>query len=154
MEEATAQARLDGFIDKYAPEVAASMRTLLGRMKARLPGAQMLVYDNYNALVIAFGATDKPSQAVLSLAAYPRYVSLFFVWGKDLPDPDGLLQGGGNQVRSIPLLSLEALDDPRVDALIAAAVARSRPPFDPTEPQRLMIRSISAKQRRRRPEEG
>ena len=145
-----ADARLDGFIDKFAPEIAALARALLVRLKARLPGATIMVYDNYNALAIAFGATDRVSKAILSLAVYPKRPSLFFVRGKDLPDPHDLLQGQGNQVRYVPLPSVELLDDPRVDALIASAAARSEPPFDPAAEQRLIIKSVAARQRPRR----
>ena len=146
----SAQVQLDRFIDKFAPEVAALAREALARLRARLPGATVMVYDNYNALAIGFGAAEKPKQAILSLAVYPRRVSLCFIWGKALPDPHGLLQGGGNQVRFVPLPSLEVLEDPRIDSLIAEAVAHSQPPFDPGQEQRLVIRSVSAKQRPRR----
>ena len=145
-----ALAQLDGFLDKYAPETAALARAALARMKARLPGATMLVYDNYNALVIGFGASDRPSKAVLSLAVYPRSVRLFFVQGRQLPDPHGLLEGTGNQVRSIALAGVETFDDPRVEALIAEAAARSEPRFDPAAERRLIVKSVSAKQRPRR----
>ena len=145
-----AEAQLDTFIDKFTPEVAALTRALYARLKARLPGAVIMVWDNYNALAIGFGAAEKPKQAVLSLAVFPKRPSLFFLWGRDLPDPHGLLEGGGNQVRFVPLSDVGVLDDPRVDALIAEAVARSEPPFDHSAEQRLVIRSISAKQRPRR----
>ena len=141
---------LEGFIDKFAPDVAALIRILLARLRTRLPGATIMVYDNYNALAIGFGAVEKPRQAVLSLAAYPGRVSLCFIWGKGLPDPHGLLQGTGNQVRFVRLPRPDVLDDPRVVALIEEAVARSEPPFDPEREQRLVIRSVSAKQRPRR----
>ncbi len=145
-----AAAQLEAFVDKFDPAVAALTRALYARLKARLPGAVIMVYDNYNALAIGFGAAEKPKQAVLSLAVFPKRPSLCFVWGRDLPDPHGLLEGGGNQVRFVPLPSVEVLDDPRVDALIGEAVARSEPPFDPGAAQRLVIRSVSAKQRPRR----
>lgn len=145
-----AQAQLDGFIDKYAPETAALARSALARVEKRLPGAVRIVYDNYNALVIGFAASEKPSRAILSLAVYPRWVTLFFLTGVDLPDPHGLLQGSGSQVRSVRLAGVETLDDPRVDDLIAEAVARSDPPLDPAAEPRLIIRSESAKQRPRR----
>ena len=53
-----AKGQLDAFIDKYTPEVAALTRALLARMKARMPGAAILVYDNYNALAIGFAARE------------------------------------------------------------------------------------------------
>lgn len=149
-----AQAQLDRFIDKYDPAVAALARALLQRMKARLPGAQMLVYDNYNALAVGFAPGDKAGGAVLSLALYPKWVSLFFLDGAALPDPHRLLQGSGSRVRHIRMPSAEAFDDPRLQALVAEALARAEPPIDPGEPTRLIIKSVSAKQRPRRPGGG
>src|SRR5438309_5263479 len=89
-----AQAQLDGFLAKFLPEVAALARSLLAAMTARIPGAQVLVYDNYNALAIGFGPSAKAGQAVLSLAVFPRWVTLCFLQGVGLPDPYGLLKGG------------------------------------------------------------
>ncbi len=149
-----AQAQLESFIDKFGQEVAALARFLLARMRARLPGATILVYDNYNALAIGFAPGDKASQAILSLAVYPRWVNLFFLQGAGLPDPDGLLKGGGSRVRHVRCLNKAVLDDPRVDALISEALARAEPPLDPAAEQRLIVKSVSAKQRPRRPGAG
>jgi hypothetical protein len=146
-----AQAQLDSFIDKYTPEVAALACALMAKMKACVPGATMLVYDNYNALAIGFGPTEKAGQAVLSLAVMPRWVTLCFLRGVGLPDPKGLLKGSGNQVRHVRLPTLDMFDEPAVQDLIAAAVDRSEPPIDPSAPQKLIIKSVSAKQRPRRP---
>jgi hypothetical protein len=149
----SANAQLDGFIDKFTPEVAALARTLLAKAKARIPGAQILVYDNYNALAIGFGPSDKAGQAILSLAVMPRWVTLCFLWGKGLADPHGLLKGEGSRVRHVRLHTAEAFDDQRIDALIEQALARANHPIDPAAPQRLIIKSISAKQRPRRPKD-
>ncbi len=145
------EAQLDSFLAKFTPEVDSLAHRLLERMKARIPGAAILVYDNYNALAIGFGPNDKASKAVLSLAVYPRWVTLCFLRGAGLPDPDGLLKGEGSRVRHVRLHEEAALDDPRILALIAEALDRSEPPFDPGAEQRLIIKSISAKQRPRRP---
>lgn len=146
-----AQGQLDAFIDKFTPEVAALTRALLAKAKARIPGAQIIVYDNYNALAIGFGRSDKAGEAILSLAVMPRWVTLCFLWGKSLPDPHGMLKGEGSRVRNVRLHAPEEFDDPRIQALIDAALAETDWPIDPDEPQRLIIKSISAKQRQRRP---
>ena len=145
--------QLSSFIDKFTPEVAALTRALLDKTKARVPGATIMVYDNYNALAIGFGPSDKAGQAVFSLAVMPRWVTLCFTWGVRLPDPHGLLNGGGNQVRHVRLHTPEAFDDPRIQDLIEAALERSEPLIDPTREQQLIIKSISAKQRPRRPKD-
>ena len=146
-----AQRQLDNFIDKFTPHVAALTRALLEKMKARIPGAQILVYDNYNALAIGFCRNDKAGQAILSLAVMPQWVTLCFLWGKSLSDPHQLLKGEGSRVRHTRLHTPEALDDPSIEALIAEALATTAWPIDPSEPQRLIIKAISAKQRPRRP---
>jgi hypothetical protein len=148
-----ARAQLDSFIDKFTPEVAALTRELFDKMKARAPGAAILVYDNYNALAIGFGPTGKASQAVLSLAVMPRWVTLCFLHGAGLRDPHRILNGSGNQVRHVRLHRADAFDDPRVQDLIEAALEKCEPPIDGAREHELIIKSISAKQRPRRPKD-
>ena len=88
---------------------------------------------------------------VFSIAFYPRWVSLFFLKGAGLPDPEGLLQGSGSQVRHIRMTNAAMLDDPAVQALISEALDRAEPPIDPSGEQRLIVRSVAAKHRARRP---
>ncbi len=131
--------------------VAALGRKLLAYMRKRLPGAVCLIYDNYNALAIGFGDNDKVSSAPLSIALYPRWINLFFLQGAALPDPANLLKGSGSRVRSIRIDSLAALQDDDVDALISAAVMHSGWKLNPQAKGALIIKSISARQRARRP---
>ena len=108
-----------------------------------------MVYDNYNALAIGFSPTERPSDAVLSLVIYPKRVSVCFIQGKHLPDPDHLLVGDGNQVRFIRLDPQAAiLDTPPLRALVSEAIAFGETPF--AGKRQLVIRSISRKQRPRR----
>jgi hypothetical protein len=145
-------AQLDAFLDKFTPEIAAEARVALRRMRARLPGAQELVYDNYNALAIGFAPTDRASDALFSIAVFPRWVSLFFLQnGTCLRDPDCYLEGSGKQARHIKLDNGAMIDDPGVQGLIAQALELAPQPIDPGQPRRLIIKSISAKQRPRRP---
>ncbi len=81
----------------------------------------------------------------------PRWVNLCFLWGVRLPDPHGLLRGEGSQVRTIRLGAPEDLDTAPVRELIREAVARSEPPLDSARPGALVIKSVSARQRPRRP---
>ena len=119
-------------------------------MRARLPEALELVYDNYNFFVIGYGPTDKASAAVFSLAAYSKGVNLCFLQGAGLPDPKGLLRGSGSTVRNIRLDDASTLDQPEVQALMKVAIARATVPFEAGGRHRLIIKSVSAKQRPRR----
>ncbi|MGD0911104.1 MAG: hypothetical protein ABR928_04370 [Terracidiphilus sp.] len=144
--------QLAGFIARYTPEVAELAEAALNKMRSRYPTALELIYDNYNALAIGFCPTERASDGIFSIALYPRWVSLFFLQGARLPDPARILKGGGNQVRHIVLPNPSLLDDPAVTALMNEAVARARVPFNPKGAHRLIIKSVSAKQRPRRPE--
>jgi len=151
---ADAERRLRTFIAKFEPRHQRIIRAVRTALRKRLPSATELVYDNYNFFVIGFGPTDRPSEAILSIAAAANGVGLCFIQGAKLADPHGLLQGSGKQTRFLRLDSAAVLNRPKVRSLINAAVAGARAPFE-FEKDRgargtLIIRSVSAKQRPRR----
>ena len=144
--------QLESFLVKFTPEVADLTRAILAKMRKRYPTALELVYDNYNALAIGFGPTERTSEAIFSIAVYPQWVSLFFLQAnRGLPDPENRLRGAGNVVRHVRLAGAEELDEPAVKALMMEAESRAVVSFDPKGKRRLIIKSISAKQRPRRP---
>ena len=144
--------QLDQFLDKYTPEVAAVARQCLDKMRARLPGATQLVYDNYNALAIGFGPSERASEAIFSVVLYPKYVTFFFLRGARLPDPKKLLQGSGKVVRHIRLERAADLDQPAVCELMATALQSAKRTIDHKAPGSLVVRAVAAKQRPRRPD--
>ncbi len=146
-----AETQLEGFIARFSDEVAAATRAVIARLRALLPAAQVLVYDNYGYLAVGFGPTEKASEIVFSIAAYPRWINLFFQHGYRLDDPHGLLKGEGSRVRHIQTLGPEVFDDPRVKALMDQALVDTSWLTVASTPGRVVIKSISAKQRPRRP---
>ncbi len=151
MKKKTPRQELDGFLSKYEPDIASEARKVLAKMRTRLPGAIELVYDNYNALAIGFGPTERASEAIFSIAVFPRWVSLFFLQGAKLDDTDKVLKGSGNVVRHIVLEGPATLDRPAVKALMKQALERAKKPLERKARGRVIIKSISAKQRPRRP---
>jgi len=148
----TPQAQLETFIKKFTPAVAADARAALKRMRKLVPGAVELVYDNYNALAIGFALSERASEAVISIAVFPRRVTLCFLQsGPKLNDPKRLLKGSGSRVRNIPLASAADLDSAPIHALISEALESASVPIDASARRRLVIKSISARQRPRRP---
>src|SRR3954462_3530317 len=145
------QKQLDFFLDKFTPEIAALARRTMARLRERLPGAVELVYDNYYALAIGFGPTERPSEAVFSVVLYPRWIHLYFLQGAVVPDPAGRLKGSGKVGRHLVLHDDATLDEPEVRALIDDAVALADAPFDAMRPRKLLIRAVAEKQRARRP---
>jgi len=148
--ESTAR-RLAGFIAKFDPAIAKLVRSARSALRRRLPTAVELVYDNYNALAIGWGPNERTSEAIISLAVYARGVNLYFIRGATLPDPRRRLEGEGNQGRFVRLEKVETLDEPAVEALLRAAIRQSRSPLPASGRGYIVIKSVSAQQRPRRP---
>jgi hypothetical protein len=146
----TAKTQLDGFIAKYSPEVAKLGRAAIAHMRKFLPAATVTVYDNYNALAVGFGPSDRASEAVFSIVLYPRWVSLFLLKGAGLPDPHKRLKGSGTRVRHVVFTELALLDDPQIRALMQQALPRSGASLQAGKRGAIVIKSISARQRPRR----
>ena len=100
--------------------------------------------------MIGYSPTERPSDAVVSMAADANGVGLCFIHGAKLPDPKKILSGSGNQTRFLRLDSAAAIERPEVEALMKAAIAQSRAPMRDVGSRKLIIRSVSAKQRPRR----
>jgi hypothetical protein len=118
----TPLAYLDKAIARYSPEVAATARAGLKKLRARFPGARQLIYERRQSLPIGFAPAER-GPAVFSLVLYPRWVRFFFLEGVAIDDPEGRLEGTGSQVRSIRVDERAAiLDDPYIRGLMAQAL--------------------------------
>jgi hypothetical protein len=142
--------RLAGFVAKYDPSIGRIVRSARAKLRRRMPGAFELVYDNYNALAIGFGPTEKTSQVIVSLAVYPRWVNLYFLHGATLADPAKILQGSGNQGRFVTLAAAADLDAPAVSALLDSAIRSCAVPMPEGRRGPVIIKSVSGRQRPRR----
>lgn len=147
----SAAKQLAGFIDKYDVPIARLARSTRAAVRKRLPAAIELVYDNYQFLAIGFSATERASDSVVSLAFSPKGVALSFYYGAALPDPQRILLGSGNQNRFVRLASAATLASPAVEALLRAAIAQAKTPLPAIGRGYTVIKSVSAKQRPRRP---
>jgi hypothetical protein len=142
--------RVAGFIAKFDPKIAHVARTTRLALRRRFPTAFELVYDNFNALAMAFGSSERTSDCIVSLAVYRSGVSLNFYYGAELPDPHGILLGEGNQNRFIRVETAATIAQPAVEALICAAIAHAKTPLPASGKGTTIIKSISARQRSRR----
>ena len=147
---ADAEGQLKSFIDKFEPKSQTLIRAVRKALRKRLPTANELAYDNYNFFALGYCSTERPSDCILSIAAGANGIGLSFYYGATLPDPHGILLGSGNQNRFIRIESAEMLARPEVEALIAAAIAQGKAPLPAIGRGKLIIRSISAKQKPRR----
>jgi hypothetical protein len=142
--------QLRTFIEKFEPLHQAIIHAARKKLRKRFPTATELVYDNYNFFVIGFGPNERPSDCIVTIAAAASGVGLCFVRGASLHDPDKVLLGSGKQTRFVRLPSAYTLDQPAVQGVLSAAAEAARTPFPASGGGKLVIRSVSAKQRPRR----
>lgn len=150
VDSAAVEKQLEGFINKFERKNQALIRAVRRYLRGRVPTANELVWDNYNFFVIGYSATERPSDSILAIAAAANGVGLGFYRGATLPDPHKVLLGSGVQNRFVRLESAATLARPEIQALIDAAVAQGRTPLPRVSRGKLIIRSVSKKQRPRR----
>jgi hypothetical protein len=151
MKEVSVEARIDTCLGKYTPGIEAQLRDARSRLQAMFPRGFELVFDNYNALVFGISPSERSSDAFISVAGYPRWITLFFLYGADLSDPGRLLEGQGKQVRSIRLETAGDINTPAIEALIAQAMRPHQTALLAAPALTTIIKSVLAKQQPRRP---
>jgi hypothetical protein len=142
---------IDSFLAKYEPRIATETQAVRNHLSRLFPRGFELVYDNYNALVFGFGPTNRAGDVLVSVAAYPKWVTLFFLQGANLADPKRILQGSGSQVRSVRLEPASILHSAPVQDLLDRALAQAEGALALAPPLTTVVKSVSAKQRPRRP---
>jgi hypothetical protein len=142
--------QIAAFLARYSEAIATQTALARDFLAGYFPRGYELVYDNYNALAFGFGPSERAGQVIVSIAAYPRWVTLFFLHGAQLPDPEGLLQGTGRRVRSVRLVPLSVLHSAPVEALLRAAIAPSEQALAAAPSLRSIVKSVSPSQRPRR----
>ena len=140
----SAEAELRGLIAKFAPAHLRLIGAMRRWLRKRLPTAHEVVYEYRDCFVISYSPNEHGYEGVLAIRASSNGVRLYFNRGKELPDPEKLLQGSGNQTRWIHLEGASTLARPAVARLIQEAIARNRVPFSCAGRGSVVIRSTSA----------
>ena len=147
----TTEREIESFLAKYTPSLRADFEAARATMRSSFPRGWELVYDNYNALVFGYAFADRASASIVSIAGYPKWLTLFFLEGRQLDDPDRRLVGSGATVRSVRLAGPQTLDEPAVRALLAQAVGRHETAFAAAPALATVVKSVADRQRPRRP---
>jgi hypothetical protein len=150
VERRLAEAQLRTLIAKFAPAHLLLVGAMRRSLRKRLPTAHEVVYEYRDCFVISFSPNEHGYEGVLAIRGSEDGVRLYFNRGKELPDPEKLLRGSGKQTRLIDVERASTLARPAVASLIDKAIARDRVPFARAGRGSVVIRSASAKQRRRR----
>jgi len=148
VERRSAEAELRRLIAEFAPAHLRLIGVIRRWLQKRLPTAHEVVYEYRDFFVISYSPNGHGYEGVLGIRASADGVRLYFNGGKELPDPEKLLQGSGKQTRWIHLEGASTLARPAVAGLIDEAIARNGVPFAQAGRGPVVIRSTSAKLRR------
>ena len=113
--------QLTGFLKPYDPAVRKLALGLRQLVLEELAPCHENIYDAYSAVAMGYGPTDRLRDGICHIAVYGTGVNLGFNFGASLPDPEGILEGAGNQIRHIKIRSLEDLARPALRSYLRRA---------------------------------
>ena len=146
-ERQSADGELRTLIAKFTPTQTRLVGAVRKSLQKRLPTAHEIVYEYRDCFVISFSPSEHGYEGVLAIRGSAEGVKLYFNQGKELPDPEKLLQGSSKQVRWIGVDGASTLACPAVASLIDEALAHNRVAFTRSGRGSVVIRSTSAKKR-------
>jgi hypothetical protein len=147
--QSTPQAELRAYIAKSPAQFQALFRSARTALRKRLPAANELAYDYGKFVLITYSPTANGIEGIVSIAARPDGVRLYFMHGPKLPDPKGLLVGSAGQTRYLEVTKASQLRHRDTEALIKAAIAAAKVPLPRRGKGGLFIRGRGAKTARR-----
>ena len=149
--QATDLLKFLNFFDKEIIDLVMWLREFAWNL---CPGANELIYDNYNALSLGWSLTDKVGHNICSIAIYRsnQNVHFGFYWGNELSDPDKILLGEGNQYRYILVTDKKKFPKEYMRDLVNESFANSLSKVK--DPKQILhgqtiVKSISGKKRER-----
>jgi hypothetical protein len=141
----TPEAELRSYINRSDPKDQKLIRSVRAALRKRLPTANELAYDYKKFIVISYSPTDRGIDSIVSIAARPDGLRMYFMHGPQLPDPKKLLLGSGKQARFVGVQAASQVAHPDVEALIAAAIDKAKVALPSKGEGRLIIRGRGAK---------
>jgi hypothetical protein len=109
------------FLDFKDQELIDLFKDLREYILEMYPDCNELVYHTH-ALTAVFSISDKLSDAFCMLPIYTNHLNLGFNKGTLLKDPNKLLTGTGNLIRHVDVKKSNDYRNPKVKALINAAI--------------------------------
>ena len=117
--------QLSNFIAPYEPNIQELALELRRFVTETIPEANELIWDNYNALAIAYSKSEKLKDAFCHLALYSKHVNFGFNRGTELVNPTIELKGTGKLIRHFTVNDWQSFPQEEMKKLIWEAVGIS-----------------------------
>ena len=113
-----AEDRIETYIDGQAPAVQPIIRRLRALARETLP--DMVEHlDGHD--VIRYGRGTKMNEWICYISGHKAHANFGFVRCASLPDPDGLIEDTGKNLRHVKVRTLEAAEHPDLKRLLTEA---------------------------------
>ena len=113
-----------------------------------VPEANELIWDNYNAVAIAYSKSDKLKDAFCHIAVYTKHINFGFNRGAELSSNDLKLEGKGKLIRHIKIQDFGKVPNKELKKLIWEAVGISEklnPSLTRNKAPKSIVMSVSEK---------
>ncbi|NAS13878.1 DUF1801 domain-containing protein [Poritiphilus flavus] len=117
--------QLNNFLEPYDKEIQKLTLQLRDYITGLVPEANELIWDNYNAVAIAYSKSEKLKDAFCHLAVYSGHVNFGFNRGAELTKTDIKLKGTGKLIRHISVKEFDTFPKQEIEKMIWEAVGIS-----------------------------
>lgn len=117
--------QLQQFLSPYPKHVQQLTLDLRDFLTELVPEANELIWDNYNAVAMAYSKSEKLKDAFCHIAVYAKYVNFGFNRGAELSPSSIRLEGTGKLIRHLKVTSLSTFPREALEPMIWEAVSIS-----------------------------
>jgi len=147
---------LSNFLDPYDPSIQALTLSVREFILEHVPDTNELIWDNYNAVAIAYSKSVQLKDAFCHIAVYANHVNLGFNRGAELTPRNLKLNGKGKLIRHLKISTPENLESADLKKMIYEAVGISESRNDglkngPKQPKSIVMSISKKKIRPKRP---
>lgn len=140
---------LKQFLKPYDPSIQELTLALRDYLLNLVPQSNELIWDNYNAVAMAYSKSEKLKDAFCHIAVYSKHVNFGFNRGAELSKRNIKLNGNGKLIRHIKINAIEDFQSAELDKMVFEALAISEKgnedlKGEPKKPKS-MVMSISKK---------
>jgi len=137
------------FIEPYDDNIQKLAIDLRNFITELVPEANELIWDNYNAVALAYSKSEKLKDAFCHLALYSKHINFGFNRGAELTKPPLKLNGKGKLIRHITVTDWNSFPKSEIESMIREAVGisekRNSELLRQNEKPRSIVMSISEK---------
>ena len=118
----TPNPKLKLFLKPYSQEIQTLTYQLRDYLTELVPQANELIWDNYNALAMAYCKSEKLSDAFCHISVYAKHVNFGFNRGAELTKTNLKLEGKGKLIRHLKVKDYPSFPKEAITTMVWEAV--------------------------------